>query len=137
MQELDYSVIGADEDDLNRIRPQIFPIEYTTQPQAEVGDDIFIFQHPNGMPKQFSYEKIIRMDYPYVYYMADTDEGSSGSPVLWKLQLMAIHLVGNEEDGYNKGTMFSAILNDLHTGSNIDQGNYKFNKTYMILPVIV
>ena len=97
-KDLDYSVIGVDEDQLSKLNPPIFPIEYSKQPQATVGDDIFIFQHPLGNPKQFSYQKIVSIEHPFVYYVADTDEGSSGSPVLWKLQLIAIHLRGNKED---------------------------------------
>ncbi|XP_028393501.1 uncharacterized protein LOC114517867 [Dendronephthya gigantea] len=118
--DLDYSVIGVDEEEINRLNPRVFPIEFTEQPQAAAGEDIFIFQHPRGGPKQFSYEKIIGIQDPYVYYKADTDDGSSGSPVLWRLQLMAVHRTGNVEDGYNKGILFSAIINDLHVGKNFN-----------------
>ena len=61
-----------------------------------------------------------------MYYIADTDKGSSGSPVLRKFQLMAIHRRGSEEDGYNKGTLFSAVINDLHVGCNITNFGGKY-----------
>ena len=122
---MDYSVIGVDEDQLSKLNPPIFPIEYSKQPQATIGDHIFIFQHPLGNPKQFSYEKIIGIEHPFVYYVADTDEGSSGSPVLWKLQLIAVHLRGSKKGGYNKGTLFSAIVNDLHVGCNFTHSHGK------------
>ena len=122
-------MIGVDDYQLNKVNPPIFPIEYSEEPQlAAVNDDIFIFQHPMGGPKQFSYKQIISIQPPFVYYNADTDEGSSGSPVLWKLQLIAIHLVGSEEDGYNKGTLFSEIINDLHAGCNFN-GKYNLEHT--------
>lgn len=128
-----------DDDHLRKINPPILPIKYLQQPEGKVGDDIFIFQHPMGKPKQFSYEKIICIEHPYVYYIADTSKGSSGSPVLWKLQLMAIHLAGSEQDQYNKGTLFSAIINDLHIGchSNTVNGMYKLSISISISWIIV
>lgn len=125
-----------DEDKLSGANPRIFPIEYSEQPQASVGDDIFIFQHPMGMPKQFSYEKIIHIQHPFVYYIADTSEGSSGSPVLWKLQLMAIHKVGSEKDGYNKGTLFSEIINDLHIGCHFNNPNGKYKYSLLKIQLV-
>ncbi|XP_046860425.1 uncharacterized protein LOC124453658 [Xenia sp. Carnegie-2017] len=119
-QYLDYSVIGIDENELAALSSSIAPIEYVEQLPANIDDQVFIFQHPRGMPKQFSHEKIIRIDPPFVYYVADTNCGSSGSPVLWKLQLLAIHLLGNQQHGYNKGTLFDAIINDLCNGWNYD-----------------
>ena len=115
------------DEELYQLNPRVVPIEYVEQPQAMVGDDIFIFQHPLGQPKQFSYEKISKIEETFVHYMADTDEGSSGSPVLWRFHLYAVHVTGNEEDGYNRGTLFSAIINDLHTGSNISSFNGKYD----------
>ena len=131
---LDYSVIGVDEYDLSRINPPINPIQYSAQPQAVVGDDVFIFQHPSGEPKQFSYEKIIHIEDPFVYYVTDTRTGSSGSPVLWKLQLMAIHLVGSKEEAYNKGTLFSAVIDDLQHRHN---ANNALNCEYIFLANIL
>ena len=116
-QYLDYTAVGVDEEALKRIYPnRVFPLDYVEQPEASIGDDIFIFQHPKGSAKQFSYEKIIAIEPPFVYYNADTDEGSSGSPVLRKLRLMAVHHKGSTEKSYNKGTLFSEIIQDLHSG---------------------
>ena len=131
---LDYTVIGVDEYELTRANPPIFPIQYLAQPQAVVDDDIFIFQHPLGKPKQFSYEKVIGIQHPFVYYVADTNTGSSGSPVLWKLQLLAIHVVGSEKQAYNKGTLFSAIIDDLQHALNV---NNALNSEYMFLECTV
>lgn len=115
-QDLDYTVVGVNEEQIRNIDLSVVPLDYTEQPEASPGDDIFIFQHPKGSPKQFSYEKIIRIEAPFVYYHADTEEGSSGSPVLRKLHLMAVHHKGSKENSYNKGTLFSEIIRDLHLG---------------------
>ncbi|MBX3305907.1 MAG: trypsin-like peptidase domain-containing protein [Nitrospira sp.] len=49
------------------------------------GEPVFIVQHPNGQPKQvvLSNNRLIDIDeaQPYLTYEADTDRGSSGSPV--------------------------------------------------------
>jgi V8-like Glu-specific endopeptidase len=129
---LDYSIIGIDEEQLGKIEPRIFPIEYSEQPQAKFGDRICIIQHASGRRKQFSNNSIVDVQYPFVHYDVDTEDGSSGSPVLrnvWKLQLIAIHSSGNETELVNKGILFSAIIDDLHDRCNFTNlgGKFKYN----------
>ena len=90
-----------------------------TEPEPTEGDQIIIFQHPRGRPKEFSGDKIQRVEKPFVFYQADTDDGSSGSPVVTTtgLKLIAVHHKGNAVLGYNKGTLCSEILMNLRTGT--------------------
>ena len=78
-----------------------------------------IIQHPKGGPKKFSQEKISNVEKPFLFYKADTEGGSSGSPVLTSegLALIAVHHKGNKIQRYNKGTLISEILKHLQEGS--------------------
>lgn len=89
------------------------------EPALKKEDGIVIFQHPKGRPKEYSQEKILHIERPFVFYKADTDTGSSGSPVLTTvgLQLIAIHHKGSEELSYNKGTLCSDVLEHLNSGT--------------------
>ena len=89
------------------------------EPRLSKGDVIIIFQHPKGRAKAYSSEKILHVEKPFVFYKADTETGSSGSPVLTAsgLKLIAIHHKGSEELSYNKGTLCSEVLMHLHTGT--------------------
>ena len=116
LQVLDYTIIGCDADTIEN-RFCIDPIEFTEEDPLSIGDDIFIFQHPKGDTKKFSYQKISRIERPYVYYNADTDIGSSGSVVLRKFKLIAVHSKGSDLLQYNKGTLCSEILHHLRTGT--------------------
>ena len=90
-----------------------------TEPEPAEGDQIIIFQHPGGRPKECSNDKILRVEKPLVRYKADTENGSSGSPVVttngWKL--IAVHQEGSTQLGYNTGTLCSEILMHLRTGT--------------------
>ncbi|XP_057304806.1 uncharacterized protein LOC130641836 [Hydractinia symbiolongicarpus] len=113
---LDYTIIGCDHD-LIQHNFCIDPIEFQNEENINIGDDIFIFQHPKGETKKFSYEKISNIGRPFVYYNADTDIGSSGSVVLRKFKPIAIHCKGSDSLRYNKGTLCSEILNHLNYGT--------------------
>lgn len=97
----------------------VSPLEFmdTCDAHRQIGDDIFIFQHPNGESKKVSYHKISNVNRPFLFYKADTDRGSSGSPVLRKFQLIAIHSKGDEFHRYNKGILVDEILYHLQTGT--------------------
>ncbi|XP_015762140.1 PREDICTED: uncharacterized protein LOC107341251 [Acropora digitifera] len=88
-------------------------------PEPTEGDQIIIFQHPQARTKEFSVDKILRVEKPFVQYRADTDDGSSGSPVVTTtgLKLVAVHHGGKAELGYNRGTLCSEILMHLRTGT--------------------
>ena len=89
-----------------------------TEPEPAEGDQIIIFQHPQARPKEFSVDKILDIKKPFVQYRADTDDGSSGSPVVTTtgLKLIAVHH-GGKAESYNKGTLCSEILVHLRTGT--------------------
>lgn len=60
------------------------------------GEPVYVIQHPNGQPKQvvLQHNRLIDRDdaSPYLTYEADTDRGSSGSPVFnrqW--EVVALH----------------------------------------------
>ncbi|XP_048579571.1 uncharacterized protein LOC5515721 isoform X2 [Nematostella vectensis] len=114
-KDLDYTFIGVNKSDLDSLA--IIPIRFLPEPvTVRQGDEVFIFQHPKGRPKEFSHEKILHIERPFVYYRADTETGSSGSPVLWKLKLLAVHQKGSDELNYNKGTLCSEIISHLNNG---------------------
>lgn len=108
------------------------------------GEPVFIIQHPQGGPKQvvLSDNRIVERNdaSPYLIYEADTDSGSSGSPVFnrqW--EVVALHhspQIGRDQDGHilarnggvwdretgsaqvqflelNEGIRISKIVNDL------------------------
>ena len=89
------------------------------EPELRKEDNIIIIQHPKGRPKEYSQEQISNIEKPFVFYKADTETGSSGSPVLTTigLKLIAIHHKGSEEGSYNKGTLSSEILMHLEKGT--------------------
>lgn len=76
-------------------------------------DQVMIIQHPEGGKKKFSYGKILKVDGPFVYYEVNTEFGSSGSPVLRNLEVIAIHRSGKIT--HNCGTLCSAVIKDLNT----------------------
>lgn len=91
-----------------------------------VGDPVNIIQHPKGQDKQIALtaNKVISVWGPRLFYTADTEPGSSGSPVFnqeWRV--VAIHHAGktmkegglqiNEQGdraGANRGILFSEIV---------------------------
>ena len=118
-QDLDYTFVGICKQDIDNLQHSIQPIVMEKEPELNKEDGIFIFQHPKGRPKEYSQEKILHVERPFVYYKADTDTGSSGSPVLTTvgLRLVAIHHKGSEELSYNKGTLCSEVLMHLSSGT--------------------
>ena len=97
----------------------IQPILMKPEPELKKGENIKIIQHPKGGSKKYSEENILEVKKPYVFHQADTDRGSSGSPILTSkgLALIAVHCKGSKENGYNKGTLISEILKHLQEGS--------------------
>lgn len=71
-----------------------------------------IFQHPQGRSKEVSrkHSKIVRETDTVLHYMADTEGGSSGSPVfsLDGSTVIALHHVGTNK--YNEGVLMKRIL---------------------------
>ena len=105
--------------DIDGLSLPIEPILMEPEPELKKGENVMIIQHPKGRQKQFSQEKILKVEKPFVFYKADTERGSSGSPVLTSegLALVAVHHKGCKKGGYNKGSLISEILKDLQEGS--------------------
>ena len=94
---------------------EVVPMDFKEETELEKDDKVMIFQHPHGKPTQFSNGAIIDVIRPFVRYKANTDPGSSGSPVLRNLDVIAIHH-SRVEKGFKQGTLCSAIIQDLNTG---------------------
>ncbi|PFX22942.1 uncharacterized protein LOC111333589 [Stylophora pistillata] len=118
-KDLDYTFVGVNKEDFDGLNLTIEPILVEPEPELKKGENVMIIQHPKGQPKHFSQEKILNVEKPFVFYKADTENGSSGSPVLTSegLVLIAIHHKGSEELSYNKGTLTSEILMHLQEGT--------------------
>jgi len=91
-------------------------------------DRINIIQHPGGRPMKavLTQNYVVETTATYLHYLADTEGGSSGSPVFNRLwQVVAIHHSGVTTPGgstqsgqqehfrYNEGIHIHAILQDL------------------------
>ncbi len=103
-----------------RIAPDAIPV---------IGDPVNIIQHPNGDVKQIALtaNDVLSVWGPRLFYRADTEPGSSGSPVLnqdWNV--IALHHAGKlmseggltinekgDKASANRGILFSYILEDI------------------------
>ena len=117
-QELDYTFVGINKKEIDDLKLSIEPIVMEPEPKVRKGDGISVFQHPEGQPKKYSQDKIVAVQPPFFLHKADTEIGSSGSPVVTTvgLKLVGIHHKGCKELSYNKGTLCSEILQDLNSG---------------------
>ena len=121
-QELDYTFVGINKEEMDNLQSslgcKIVPIVMESEPELKEGKLISIFQHPKGRPKEWSVKEILRIEKPFVYYKADTEPGSSGSPVLTSpaMTIVAIHCTGKQKE-YNKGTLCSEVIMHLNKGT--------------------
>ena len=92
------------------------------------GEDIIILQHPLGKDIHCGIGKIIDYNNFQFHHSADTDFGSSGSPIiLYKnFFVVGIHKGADRKSKYNIGTFFHIIIDQI---KNIDtiQNNTPFN----------
>jgi len=81
-----------------------------------MGDYIYIVQYPRGGERQDSYAEVIGHDegHKYVHYTANTDYGSSGSPVFKNDKVLALHHQRVPKINANKGVCIEAILPHLY-----------------------
>ena len=108
-------------------------IDSFSVPQKD--DRVAIIQHPKGGDKQIALtgNKVVSLDGNKLFYLTDTEKGSSGSPVLnheWKV--VALHHAGKTEDdgglvvnaatgermGANEGILIKPILEDIKKQRN-------------------
>ncbi len=103
-EELDYALVKVVE---NKNIPiahwGYLKLDNFSDPQ--IGDKVNIIQHPEGRPMKMAMpDKIISVWKQYLFYIADTKGGSSGSPVFnqeWKV--IALHHAGRNDLGVNGG----------------------------------
>jgi S1-C subfamily serine protease len=70
------------------------PLALGTPFDVGIDDTVVIIQHPTGAFKQFALEPLAirHVDADRVQYVADTQQGSSGSPVFnVRMQVIALH----------------------------------------------
>jgi V8-like Glu-specific endopeptidase len=89
-----------------------------------------IVQHPRGEPKRVAFRNnlVSAADATTIRYFADTDQGSSGSPVCddrWKVvalhrgaqHVSGVQFQGKDEAFVNFGSQIQAVLADIRTGN--------------------
>ena len=116
-EALDFTIVGCNADQVRGIRhvPLLQNAALITR-----HDRVYIIQHPAGRPKEVVLRNndVIRVRDKVVRYRADTEGGSSGSPVFnedW--QLVALHhagwFEGRSDRAINEGISIPAIIRYL------------------------
>lgn len=117
----DWAVIALHEP-LRKLYPAI-PLAEPSRP-VEVGDRVYIIQHPKGGYKQISlHENIVTSrNNQRIQYLTDTESGSSGSPVFndrWELvalhhQWVDVAIKGSHKPEYrNQGVNIARVVKAL------------------------
>lgn len=88
------------------VNDQIKPLALEPH-HIQLDEFVNIIQHPNGgaMEVSLRFNQVVAIEGQRIYYLADTEEGSSGSPVFddsWRL--VALHHSGGELDGHGNLT---------------------------------
>ncbi len=128
-EALDFTKVKVNENDQTPLAEWGF-LELAPDALPTVGEPVNIIQHPNGDDKQIALtanEVLSAWGYR-LFYTADTEPGSSGSPVFnqdWKV--VALHHAGKtmkegglqinangDRAGANRGILFSYILQELN-----------------------
>lgn len=118
--DLDYSIIALEQAPGNDWG--YLPLRQNSSIRKE--DRVNIIQHPNGLPKQISFQNnfVAYVDQRVLQYYTSTMQGSSGSPVFDdKWEVVALHHAGGDlfepktmrKYFRNEGIRILAILNDL------------------------
>lgn len=128
-KELDFTRVKVDASSNPTPLSEWGYLELAPDAQPIINDPVNIIQHPNGDDKQIALtsNEVISIWGPRIFYKADTEPGSSGSPVFnqdWKV--VALHhagklmseggLVINEKGdkaSANRGILISHILDEV------------------------
>ena len=132
LSKLDYAYIKVvDEGEVPLSNWRHLEVDTFSAPQK--GQPVAIIQHPKGEKKQIAltHNQIINVDGHKIFYLTDTERGSSGSPALnldWKV--IALHHAGKTEDqdggmvidsstgekqGANEGILIKDIMADINS----------------------
>ncbi|MCB0501156.1 MAG: trypsin-like peptidase domain-containing protein [Bacteroidetes bacterium] len=127
MNEFDYVMVKVKDDNQTLDNWGKLQLDDFYEPVKE--DKVNIIQHPEGASMKFALpDSIIHVQDQYVFYLADTKGGSSGSPVFnqdWKV--VALHHAGRNKEskkfpGYeiggeiveaNRGILIKRIIEDI------------------------
>lgn len=117
-------MIGIKKDDVDDLETHlnIHPLDLKPVMTADLYkvNIIQIAQHPGGRQKRFSVGRVCEIQKTWILYDADTDAGSSGSPVFFvrneDYKLLALHKSGGAtatlcKELVNKGIFINIILN--------------------------
>ena len=92
--------------------PGVEPTDDHSLPKSD--DMVCIIQHPWGRPKELSLGPVMGSDDQNIHYAADTNPGSSGSPVFnKKWQLVALHFGHLPGEQFNRGLRMDQLLQVL------------------------
>ncbi|XP_046846813.1 uncharacterized protein LOC124440465 [Xenia sp. Carnegie-2017] len=132
-KELDYTFIGVKQADIEELQRkfQVTPSKISKKKirvNENKTDIVYIVQHPKGKPKRISASPICKLDENDVYYLADTDDGSSGSPVFFckkgEVYVLAVHKIGGTtlDNGQkaNRGVLVSSVLENVYRELGIE-----------------
>lgn len=129
--QLDFSRIRVVDDPTNPLSQWGY-VEFDPSAIPTVGEPVTIIQHPKGEDKHIALNAndVLSAWNQHLYYTADTEPGSSGSPVFnkdWKV--VAIHHAGKtdaegglqinakgERRGANRGILFQQIFDFIKKG---------------------
>ena len=122
---LDFTIVACDPGPVRDVRP--VPL-FQNPALITRNERVYIIQHPRGRPKEVVLRDndVTRVRDRVVWYRADTDGGSSGSPVFnedW--QLVALHHAGwldpaDPSQATNEGISLAAIIRFLQGGGGAE-----------------
>lgn len=108
-KQLDYTIVGVHEVSDRK------PLKIS-MPEPCVGDRVTVVGHPNARHRQLSTRRVVRISNKMIFYDADTETGSSGSPVLrWDEGDYAVVALHRGYDGVsrkNYGVLITEVLAD-------------------------
>ena len=125
---LDFTIVACNE----QLVQDIAPVPLLQNPSLITrGERVYIIQHPRGRPKEvvLRNNEVMRVRDTVVHYRADTEGGSSGSPVFnedW--ELVALHHAGwtegpGQTQATNEGVSVAAIIRHLQSRGDSGSGN--------------